>query len=76
MRGKRITELVALRSKVYAYLDDDDGNNHKKAEGTKKCVIKRKLRFQNYKDCLLNDKNVYRSQQDLKAIIMIFIQKK
>ena len=30
---KIITEVVALRPKAYAYLDED-GNDHKKAEGT------------------------------------------
>ena len=33
----------------------------KKAKGTKKCVIKQELMFQNFKDCLSNNKNVYRS---------------
>ena len=42
--GKIITEVVALRPKAYAYLDDD-GNDHKKDKGTKKCVIKQKLMF-------------------------------
>ena len=41
----------------------DDSSDHKKAKGTKKCVIKQKLMFENYKDCLFNDKNVYRSQE-------------
>ena len=40
--GKIITEVVALRPKTYAYLMDD-GSDHKKAKGTKKCVIKQKL---------------------------------
>ena len=35
----------------------DDG------KGTKKCVIKQKLMFENYKDCLFNNKTVYRSQE-------------
>ena len=56
--GKIITEFVALRPKAYAYLDDY-GNDHKKAKGTKKC--------QNFKGCLLNNKNVYRSQQRFKS---------
>ena len=60
--GKIITEFVALRPKAYAYLDDY-GNDHKKAKGTKKCVIKQKLMFQNFKDCLFNNKTVYRSQK-------------
>ena len=36
----------------------DDGSEHKKAKGTKKCVIKRKIMFRNYEDCLLNIKTV------------------
>ena len=64
--GKIITEVVALRPKTYAYLMDD-GSDHKKAKGTKKCVIKEKLMFQNFKDCLFNNKNVYRSQQRFKS---------
>ena len=61
-----MTEFVALRPKAYACLDDY-GNDHKKAKGTKKCVIKQKLMFQNFKDCLFNNKNVYRSQQRFKS---------
>ena len=40
--GKITTEVVALRPKAYAY-SDVDGNKHKKAKGTKKCVIKQNL---------------------------------
>ena len=64
--GKIITEVVAIRPKTYAYLIDD-GSEHKKAKGIKKCVIKRKLMFQNYKDCLLNNKTVYRPQERFKS---------
>ena len=53
--GKIMKEFVALRAKTYAYLMDDD-SEHKKAKGTKKCVIKRRLMFENYTDCLFNDK--------------------
>ena len=35
-------KVVAFRPKQYAYLMDD-GRDHKKAKGTKKCVIKQKL---------------------------------
>ena len=50
--GRKImTKLVGLRAKIYSYLIDD-GNEDRKAEGTKKCVIKRKLKFENYKNCL------------------------
>ena len=64
--GKIITEVITLRPKTYAYLDDDY-NDHKKAKGAKKCVIKQELMFQNFKDCWSNNKNVYRSQQRFKS---------
>ena len=63
---KIMTEVVALRPKTYAYLMDD-GSHHKKAKGTKRCVIKQKIIFQNYKDCLFNNKTVYRSQERFKS---------
>ena len=66
MGGRIITEFFASRPKAYIYLDDY-GNEHKKAKGTKKCVIKQKLMFQNFKDCLFNNKNVYRSQERFKS---------
>ena len=54
-----MTEFVALRPKTYAYqidyYNDDDDNKFKKAKGTKKCVIKRLVKFNDYKDCLLNE---------------------
>ena len=39
----------------------------KKAKDKKKCVIKQKLMFQNFKYCLFNNKNVYRSQQRFRS---------
>ena len=36
----------------------DDDTEHKKAKGTKQCVIKRELIFKNYKDCLLDNKTI------------------
>ena len=44
-------EFVGLRAKTYSYLKDNNDED-KKAKGTKKCVIKRKLKFQDYKNCL------------------------
>ena len=58
--------LQKLRAKAYTYLDDG-GNEHKKSKGTKKCVIKQKLMFQNFKDCLLDNKAIYRSQERFKS---------
>ena len=64
--GKRITEFAALRPKAYSYLDDD-GNEHKKSKGTKRCVIKQRLMYQNFRNCLFNNKTVYRSQERFKS---------
>ena len=49
--GKIMTKFVGLRAKSYSYLIDD-GKEDKKAKGTKKCVIKRKLKFENYENYL------------------------
>ena len=49
--GKIMTKFVGLRGKTYSYIIDD-GSEEKKGKGTKKCVIKRKLEIENYKDCL------------------------
>ena len=64
--GKIMTEFVTLRPKTYVYLTDDCKED-KKAKGTKKCVIKRELKFNDYKECLLNDKVVLKSQQRFKS---------
>ena len=65
LEGGIITEFVALRPKTYSYLTDDCKEN-KKAKGTKKCVIKRMIKFDDYKKCLLNDEIVLKSQQRFK----------
>ena len=59
---KIITEFVTLRPKTYSY-STDDGKEDKKAKGTKKCVIKRMIKFNDYKNCLLKDKVILKSQQ-------------
>ena len=60
--GKIITEFVTLRPKTYSFLTDD-GKEDKKAKGTKKSVIKKMIKFNHYKKCLLNDKVILKSQQ-------------
>ena len=49
--GKIMKEFVGLRAKTYSYLKDNNDED-KKTKGTKSCVIKRKLKFQDYKKCL------------------------
>ena len=64
--GMIIKEFIDLRPKTYSYLTGDCPED-KKAKGTKKCVIKRVINFSDYKDCLLNDKVVLKSQQRFKS---------
>ena len=45
---------MGLRSKTYSYLIDND-NKDQKAKETKKCVIKRILKFDDYKNCMTNN---------------------
>ena len=64
--GKIMIVFCALRAKAYAYLIED-GSEHKKAKGTKKCIIKREITFQNYKDSLFNDKTKIKLQERFRS---------
>ena len=56
--GKIMTKFVEIRSKLYSYLLDESSED-KKPKGTKKCVIKRKLELENYKNYLEDNKMKY-----------------
>ena len=66
-----MTKFCALRAKTYSFLidehtDEDYEKNrivNKKGKGTKKCVVKRELLFNNYLDSLFKNKVLCRSQQ-------------
>ena len=45
----------------------DDDSEKKNAKGTKKCIIKRRLMFENYKDSLFNNKTILKSQLRFKS---------
>ena len=47
--GKIMTEFAILRPKLYWYLTDNNDKN-KTSKGTKKCVIKQKLNFEDFKN--------------------------
>ena len=44
-------QFIGLRAKSCNYLIDD-GTEDKKVKGTKKCFIRRNLKFENYKNYL------------------------
>ena len=60
--GEIIMEFIALRPKTYSYLTDNDKID-KKVKGTKKCVIKKMIKFDDYKKFLLNDQVILKSRQ-------------
>ena len=62
--GAIITEFIALRPKTYSYLTDNDQID-KKTKRTKKCIIRKMIKFDDYKKCLLNAKVILKSQQRL-----------
>ena len=64
--GKIMIEFIALRAKAYACLKED-GSEHKKAKGTKKCIIRRNLMFENYRESLFNSTTIIKSQQRFKS---------
>ena len=50
--GQIMKEFVGLRAKTYSYLKYNNDKD-KKTKGTKKCGIKRKRKFEDYKNCLV-----------------------
>ena len=45
-------EFVGLRAKTYSYFKGNNDEDEKKVKGAKKCIIKRKPKFEDYKNCL------------------------
>ena len=64
--GGIITEFVTLRSKTYSYITDKF-IEMKKAKGTKKCVIKKMPKFEDYKKCLFDNEPMLKLQQRFKS---------
>ena len=62
--GEIMKEFVSLRPKMYSYrVGSKNGTlEPKKCKGIKKCVIKKTITFDDYKDCLFKGRNVYKSQ--------------
>ena len=58
--GEIMTEFITLRPKMYAY--KTGSSESKKCKGIKKCVVKKTISFEDYKNCLLSGDSSYRSQ--------------
>lgn len=63
--GKVIKEFVGLKSKMYSYLLGEE--EHKKAKGVKKNVVKNEIRHNNYKDVLFNNKIMHHQMNTIRS---------
>ena len=64
--GEIINEYAGVRSKLYAYLTLNN-KEEKKAKGIKKYVIKNKLLFKDFKDCVLNKTTKRITQSNIRS---------
>ena len=53
--GKIIEEFVGLRAKLYSYKMFEE-KEEKKCKGIKKCVVKKNISYEDYKECLFSKK--------------------
>lgn len=79
LNGNIITEFVGLRAKCYAVRSlnadeyrEEDGKKYdekmKKAKGVKKCVLKRKITFDNYVKCVKKRRELKATQSTIRSI--------
>ena len=64
--GKQITEFVGLRAKLYSYRVEES-YEEKKCKGVKKAVIKKTITFNDYKDCLFDNKPAMRKMNVIRS---------
>ena len=65
-KGVPITEFIGLKSKMYSYITDNQKGG-KTAKGIKKNVIKNDISHENYKDTLLNNKQMYHKMNTIRS---------
>ena len=64
--GIPICEFIGLRSKMYSYIKDNNEGG-KTAKGIKKNVIKENIKHEDYKDTLLNNKEMYHKMKTIRS---------
>ena len=65
--GIPIIEFVGLRSKMYSYKKDND-KQERTAKGIKKNVIKKDINHENYKQTLLENKQIYHKMKTIRSV--------
>ena len=74
--GQIMKKFVGLRPKTYSYLKENKREENKRAKVTKKCVVKRKLQFEDYKKCLKSSQIINMvSYLEKKKLILIVLKK-
>ena len=58
--GEIMEEFVTLRPKMYSYRTFS--KESKKCKGIKKCVVRKTITFEDYKNCFISEETSYRSQ--------------
>ena len=64
--GKQIAEFVGLRAKLYSFILSE-GKEEKKCKGIKKCVIEKKITFNDYKKCIFKEKLQMRTMNVIRS---------
>ena len=64
--GKQIAEFVGLRAKLYSYRVEES-YEEKKCKGVKKAVIKKTITFNDYKNCLFDNKPSMRKMNVIRS---------
>ena len=64
--GTPIAECVCLRPKMYSILKADE-KNIKKAKGVKKCVVKKQIMHEQYKETLFGKKQLWHGMNILRS---------
>ena len=64
--GVPITRFYGLRSKMYAY-GDDRGKESKKAKGTKKSVVSKEIKLDNYQDVLIDSNQMRHKMKTIRS---------
>jgi hypothetical protein len=62
LNGQIMSEFIGLRSKMYSYKMHKSEKECKKAKGIKNNVVKKEICFEDYRNCLLNNEIIYKTQ--------------
>lgn len=65
-KGHIMKEFIGLRAKMYCY-KVQNGRVEKRAKGVKKCVLQKKLHFDDFYNCLFNECTITHKQSNIRS---------